>query len=427
MLRVQIQRMLRPTARRFYLIVLTIGVVLFIIVNILITLNIHGQDPNSKILQRKSSEYVEKSDSCVRDCERTVTTRNTVFTTQQTNVAVTDNEMNEIISTEALDEDFSEQSTEDNVLPEECPRLRIQSKIRVGKFKGHRIACRPHRPSAEACKFAADLFKFDRSLLDCKDNKSWEFCKINAKAEVTCNFPKFCAIIQVDGVDPKTGSNATFGMFRTPEDAVVAIKNLVSNISQPSFQFLFLGCKFHNGSLHSKQLVFWMLPSNRGEPFERPGSTININIVLLDSLSRSHFYRSLPLLTDEFDRINLDSMSGGEVLDFTSFQSVHGHSAENAHALFTGKLFPNNITDQERERAYVGIGSLYARFKQAGYSTMYQDDLCWRSVWGLRMELGFPKSWKSFLEKIKAAHIDDIGKNLQLYVISAQGLSSQLD
>ena len=301
-----------------------------------------------------------------------------------------------------------EGKTENSVLPG-CPDHRIISKKQQNVVEEQDLICKQRKASSVSCKFAADLFKFDKNLLECKNSTSSEFCTFDDEDEIHCNFPTFCSHIQVDGVNSKTGDYITLALFQNSKTAIQGLYDMIHKVFRSAFKFMFIGCRRHcTTSLDSQQLVFAM--PKPPLPFPRTHDRfININIVLLDSLSRSHFYRSLPLVISEFNRVNQDPNSAGEVLDFSLFQALHGHSAENAHGLFTGTLFPKNMTDHERERSYIGIGSLFGKFKKAGYSTMYQCDLCWHSFWGMRMELGFPKSWGAMLERIKAAHIDDTG------------------
>ena len=82
---------------------------------------------------------------------------------------------------------------------------------------------------------------------------------------------------------------------------------------------------------------------------------ININVVMLDSISRAHFFRSLKKTIRTFDEINSDTQSGAEVLDFQQFQALHGHSADNSRALFTGHVFPKEFTQTKKEESSVGI------------------------------------------------------------------------
>ncbi len=308
---------------------------------------------------------------------------------------------------------------------DKCPVNKIHEK-KKSSLSNDNLICQPHQATNEACLFAEKTYAFNSSLLDCEQKFKADYCFVesaeksdNAKSKsliVKCVLPEYCKSMRVYGVDEKGGDLQEEGIFDDRSSLENAIQELIDN-STAGFQFVFIECVEQGADL---QLLFWNKRSARVHTVDNNSNfnshnnaksnnnNININIVLLDSISRAHFYRSLPLAIAEFERQNLDS-SGGEVLDFSLFQSVHGHSVENAHALFAGSLLPETISDTEREDTAVGVEVLFKMFKSLGYQTMYQDDLCWTAVWGLRKELGTPRSWKQFLEKINESYIDDTG------------------
>ena len=96
-------------------------------------------------------------------------------------------------------------------------------------------------------------------------------------------------------------------------------------------------------------------------------------------------------------------------MDFEQFQAVHGHSVDNAHALFTGTMYPESYNDTFREDLPVGMDQFYTFFKERHFRTLYQDDACYKAIWGLRMDVGGASSWEEFLQKIKDANIDETG------------------
>ena len=136
---------------------------------------------------------------------------------------------------------------------------------------------------------------------------------------------------------------------------------------------------------------------------------MNINMILLDSTARSHFYRSLPTVVQTFNEINKNLTAPAEILDFELFQSLHGHTAENIHALFTGTMFPKHWTNEQRESVTLNPGVFFRKFASAGYRTVYQDDLCYDAGWGMKMDMGMPDTWNNFLERLSAAGIDNGG------------------
>lgn len=396
----------------------TVAIVVLLIVNILITFDIINRSGRQKKkVVMIDNDYSREHNPCVNNCitgtelfkEHVPKVVEAVTTATDEIIKAKDSKITVTVSDQTNKNYYN--------LPRECQVLKIQGKFTASKHgRDEKIACQPHIPSAETCKFARKLFKFNEKLLDCKDPKSSTFCEYHVGHKIRCDFPNFCHVIKLDVVDTTTGDYKTLASYGRRKDAVNAAPGILRKLEDSSFKFAFILCIQRNGSLRSQQLFSAKLPPRPDRSQTRKTQrNVNVNIVLLDSLSRPHFYRSLPLLIKEFNRINTDVYSGAEVLDFTSFQSVHGHSAENAHALFTGSLFPKEMTDTQVERANVGIGELLGKFKNAGYRTMYQDDLCWLSRWGMRLELGNPSTWKKFLESIKAAHIDDTGN----YVITS--------
>eukprot|EP00794_Sanderia_malayensis_P019098 gene19098-21014_t len=318
-----------------------------------------------------------------------------------------------------------------------CPRHRIKQRYhRIGdrdvrKEKNLEVlACKPHRSSTRDCMYAYKIYEFNEDLLQCEDSKSHvEYCNVqlvktidmksNVKVSCKNDSRNSCALFQLSGFNNKTGRVEFVDLYRTVKKLEIGLLTLVEKTIRIKIYFVFIHCFHGNGTRIGRQLM--VLPSiNQHEGFdagfEDSGTVMkpNVNVVLLDSISRAHFYRSLPVVIEKFNEINTKSNhhhhnQNAEVLDFQLFQSVHGHSAENFHALFTGTLFPKTMQDSEKEEQKVGADELFTLFKRAGYQTMYQDDLCWQSWWGMRMELGSASNWSSFSKAIEASKIDTTG------------------
>lgn len=180
------------------------------------------------------------------------------------------------------------------------------------------------------------------------------------------------------------------------------------------FNFLFLQCANEEENIEPYETIgqLLLLPptklvSTKEKRTHKYSEDFNVNIVLLDSVSRSHFYGSLPHTIEKINYVNKNSDT--EILDFELFQSIHGHTVENLHALFTGQLFPKQWSDAQLEKAALGIGEMFERFANSGYHTYYHDDLCYKEWWGLRMDLGSPATWDQFAKRLKANHIQNTG------------------
>ena len=399
--------MSRVYVRQFALFLLCSGIFLYLVANVLIGFTVHGHHQKVVVLESKrqplSIKHQNRQQRVHNSSRKVARSENIIVRLKEERTTTNKGSLLELVSEQVMKKD---------ILSEGCPSLYLVAKNQP-LVEGD-VTCVPHRASTESCSYAAEHFRFDRHLLECLSNTSFKFCSVNNENEPSCVFPKFCSTIHIDGIDEENGNYVHFASCQNTKSVTENIRKVFYDISKSVFKFMFISCRRHDKSLHSQQLLPVTIP-RRPPSFRIRPPSININIVLIDSLSRPHFYRSLPLLIREFNRINKDRNSHGEVLDFVSFQSLHGHSAENAHALFTGTFLPKNLTERERERAYVGIGSLYGRFKQAGYTTMYQDDLCWKNFWGMRLELGFPKTWKNMLQRIKEAQIDETGKDYLLW------------
>ena len=50
---------------------------------------------------------------------------------------------------------------------------------------------------------------------------------------------------------------------------------------------------------------------------------------------------------------------------------------------------------------------------ESGYKTSYQDDLCYKEYWGMRLELGSPSSWEQFGKTFKENFINHSGQLMQ--------------
>lgn len=138
----------------------------------------------------------------------------------------------------------------------------------------------------------------------------------------------------------------------------------------------------------------------------------NINILVLDSVSRNHFFRSLPKTVSAMQRIDKDA----RILDFELFQSLAPFTFVNVQSFMSGKQDYKDIKNREIE-----FSVLFKRFKEEGYQTMMQEDACWYDKWGsiitsnkkrgkrLHGEEDFKKAWKTLKNKTRNYHVDNFG------------------
>lgn len=152
------------------------------------------------------------------------------------------------------------------------------------------------------------------------------------------------------------------------------------------------------------QLISVPLAKQRGIADASRKEMINVNIVFLNSVSRRHFYRSLPKTIASFRSINLNPKSTSNVLDFEVYQALGITPQETLFKFITGKISNNS---QSRK-------TLLSNFNQAGYQSLWQIDQCWKSDVDFAAFFGIsnPKiqnNLESLKVKMKSENIDSLG------------------
>ncbi|KAK3747963.1 hypothetical protein QZH41_019438 [Actinostola sp. cb2023] len=145
---------------------------------------------------------------------------------------------------------------------------------------------------------------------------------------------------------------------------------------------------------------------------------INVNIVVMDSISRAHFYRMLRKSVNALRDLLYNESLGATVLDFELLQSISTHTFENIRPLFSGVVVGNKeFGHLSAKHTELGINVLYDYFQTHGYQTIFQEDLCWYDRWGtmldnIEMKGGSKptiKGWSKFKDTISKHKIDHFG------------------
>ena len=132
-------------------------------------------------------------------------------------------------------------------------------------------------------------------------------------------------------VDPEMGK-AVSDWKDLPNDAITAtVKEAIKINLVEGFSFLFLKCGSIFQVLSFPPIFEKVENSNRR-------SGINVNIIVLDSISRPHFYRILPRYVQALRDISHDANSKATVLDFELVQSIGQEKFENMRPFFCGVL-----------------------------------------------------------------------------------------
>lgn len=293
--------------------------------------------------------------------------------------------------------------------------------------------CKPHRPTPEACKFADSLYSYDPSLSQCKDNEdNVEICSLGIEVsqkrtllKAKCNSrvcQRFVNKLErkfltfgVHSIDPEEGVLRSVRNFSSISELEHQLPRIALLTARNKFNFVFVNCFViaRNKTLASQLISIPPRVTTQEGLNTRAKNTINVNIVLLDSISRAHFYRSLPKTVETLRSLaDKPDVAPARVYDFELFQAVHGHTTHNEHALFTGKLLPP--IDPDEETPSVRADVLFGHFKRAGYQTMWQEDLCWMSSWGLVTDL-VAEDWEELQIKLKDSFIDNTGDHKQYF------------
>lgn len=173
------------------------------------------------------------------------------------------------------------------------------------------------------------------------------------------------------------------------------LPRIISQTSIHGFNFCLLRCR--EGRKRVKQALIFP-PILKRATMRTPHSNkkINVNIVLEDSVSRSHFYRSMPRSVQSLRDITRDSSFYATVLDFELVQSYAAFTLPNAQFLMAGK----SLQDRSQKRRN-GLSVLTRKFKQAGYQTLLHEDLCWYDTWGSFLSPAYKKKVEPFTEGFK--------------------------
>ncbi|CAB4045555.1 Hypothetical predicted protein, partial [Paramuricea clavata] len=149
----------------------------------------------------------------------------------------------------------------------------------------------------------------------------------------------------------------------------------------------------------------------------------NINIVLEDSLSRAHFYRTLLKTASTFRDIIYNQSIPSTLLEFEKAQSHASNTYHSLQRLFTAQKYWNSKTNcgygikeflanVTKHTCTYGVEEIFSRYKKAGYSTLLQEDHCWFDHWGsfldprkglarVKNEKSRLSRWKDFVQIVK--------------------------
>ena len=151
---------------------------------------------------------------------------------------------------------------------------------------------------------------------------------------------------------------------------------------------------------------------------------INFNLIFIDSVSRHHFFRSLPKTVKHFEEILLQHSHSNFsnklpiVLDFELVQAIRSRTYESLQALFAGLVnpFEKPFSTLAMPPSPLKTEKLLKPLKDLGYKTLWLEDLCYLWEWGISKdllvhdkELTRGETWKKLQKALDKAGIDSLG------------------
>lgn len=311
--------------------------------------------------------------------------------------------------------------------PSVCPLL----EIRRSRKRSENLTCIPREFPATTCIRASKEYSINSDPLKCSSELDHRLCSFKVsnnmssqtKATIECNTTK-CGKnpVYVLEVSPTFGileERRLWKRFFTSR----GLENYLQRYSNASaihgFNFCYLACVEKERKGFIEQLFSFpslhMLYS--GTPQDK--INFNLNILVLDSVSRPHFYRTLPKTVNTLREIVHFEFYNASVLDFEMMQSTAAYTFHNIRALMSGKK-DFHYSGGHVNESY-GIDVLFGKFKKLGFYTLLQEDSCWYDSWGSlftdnkfqgevpRNKPDFARRWKQFQEMVKHYNIDDFG------------------
>ena len=273
-----------------------------------------------------------------------------------------------------------------------CPvmSVRANSSSSAGAFFSAPLCSLPELTPRE-CAQVKTLFQTEPEDNVC-NGLSVEMCKLRGR-HVEChrNECNGHESISLGLLDARTGQ-LSWRYYSFLQDVEEVLNEYIEDRSEDYFPFCFLTCdEFWNPGAKSQLLLLPPRSSpvvGSDEANKTSSGLFNINILLLDSVSRPHFYRSLPLSAQVFRDIDLKGQA--HVLDFEFFHALSSRTFENLNALFSGEVihFNDSFRGIQPNPDAIAAHAMFKEFKELGYQTLWQDDICWlESEWGIAREL----------------------------------------
>ena len=221
--------------------------------------------------------------------------------------------------------------------------------------------------------------------------------------------------INVESFDPKYGIvTDRQKSFKTIDQLRKGLRGEIEINLRHGFDYIFLSC----GKKYRHKQALWLPPhievKNKLKE-ENLKQKPNINVIVIDSLSRHHLYRSMPQTVAAMLKVNSD-VTDRDILDFELFQSLAPFTFVNVQSFMAGKQNYANVSNRD-----IDFSSIFSRFKKAGYQTLLQEDTCWYDRWGsiltsnkkrhskLKHKEDFKREWDHLKHQMNSYFVDNFG------------------
>ena len=330
--------------------------------------------------------------------------------------------------------------------------------------------CKPVEPTPEECVSASRSYGGLPGYRNCPDERNvifGEICKFsNTSYRVSSNMnlhlhcdPSVCKNepVSVGAVHPKLGvlpDMEQWVVARDQQQLVTILNAMIKDMMLFQIDFLFLGCKVKK-KLVKQVLILPPLLRTRSEEALKdtanaakdtanaPKDTANlsllkpnINILVLDSVSREHFFRKLPATVKSLEEINKNDSVKASLLDFELFQSLAPRTFPNMRAFFSGEVDKDT---EDTDHSY-NIETLLGKYINNGYQTMLQEDSCWFDSWGalitdnihdltsMTSAEAFMQRWSQLNKKLRSMQVNNFGlTHLSCDVLLKYGVTNQFN
>ena len=378
----------------------------------------HRGVPPQKVHNKKSMLETAVRKSAERNATTEVGSKKILETIKPaSNKRDTRKEVEKLLGHTSSDEYFPVDTICPHVGLRKVPYIRLNNSLPKNKY------CVRREPSVQECQKATRDYEVESPALRCEGPMEKDLCTItekyrtnaNAQVNVRCDIGRCGNPVYVVSLDPKTGQleeQQKWQKFTSKTEIEGNLPSVIIRNSKKGLNFCLVQCLRNNTSqLIRTVLSFPPIIEVTNSHTQKPVN-LDINVVVLNSVSRAHFYRSLPETVGTIRNVVYDNSIPASALDFEFLQNFGPDMALDLRIPSSGK---NGETPTENSE----ISTLFAELKKLGYHNILQTDQCWYDKDAITIDLRskmeteevtekFRKHWMYF-QSMATKYIDDTG------------------